>query len=65
MTDLESVLKADPKAWPLEEDNPSIRYFALTDIQGKTENNTEVKKAKDDIMKVSIQLSTGELCGNL
>jgi hypothetical protein len=54
MTDLKSLLKADPTAWLLEKDNPSVRYFTLTDIQGKLENDSEAKKAKDDIMKVGL-----------
>jgi hypothetical protein len=54
MTDLKSVLKADPTSWLLEKDNNSVRYFTLTDIQGKLENNPEAKKAKDDIMKVGL-----------
>ncbi len=54
MTDLISVLKPDPTEWLLEEDNPSVRYFTLTDIQGKLENDSEAKKAKDDIMKVGL-----------
>jgi hypothetical protein len=54
MTDLKSVLKADPTAWLLEKDNPSVRYFTLTDIQGKLENDSEAKKAKDAIMKVGL-----------
>ena len=52
MTDLKSVLKADPTAWLLEEDNPSVRYLTLTDIQGKHDTDSEAKKAKDGIMKV-------------
>jgi len=54
MADLKSVLKADPTAWLLEKDNPSVRYFTLTDIQSKPENDSEAKKAKDDIMKVGL-----------
>ena len=54
MADLESVLKTDPTAWLLEEDNPSVRYFTLTNILGKFENDPEVKEAKDNIMKVGL-----------
>ena len=54
MSDLKSVLKADPTAWLLEKDDPSIRYFTLTDIQGKLETDFEVKKAKDVIMKIGL-----------
>jgi hypothetical protein len=54
MVDLKSVLKADPTAWLLEKDNPSVRYYTLTHIQGKRENDSEVREAKDDIMKVGV-----------
>jgi len=45
MSDLKSVLKADPTDWLLEKDNPSVRYFTLTDILEKSENDPEVKEA--------------------
>lgn len=54
MTDLKSVLKADPTTWLLEKSNPSVRYFTLIGIQGKQGNDSEVKKAKDEIMKVGL-----------
>lgn len=54
MSDLKSVLKADPTAWLLEKNNPSVRYFTLTDIQGKLETNVEAKKIKDEVMKVGL-----------
>ena len=47
-------LKADPTDWLLEEDNPSVRYFTLTDINEKPENDTEVKKARKAIMTSGI-----------
>jgi len=34
----------------LEEDNPSVRYFALTDLVGKSEGDPEVEEAKLAIM---------------
>jgi hypothetical protein len=46
------LLKADPRPWLLEADSPSVRYFALTGLMGKSENHPSVKKAKRDIMKV-------------
>lgn len=45
------VLKADPRPWLLEEDNPSVRYIALTELTGKSLKNPSVKKARRDIMK--------------
>ncbi len=47
-----SVLKADPTDWLLEEDNPSGRFYTLTEISGKPENDVEVKEAKEKIMKI-------------
>lgn len=44
------VLKADPTEWLLEEDNPSVRYFTLTEIQEKPLSNSEVQAAKKAIM---------------
>ena len=36
--------------WLLEEDNPSVRYFTLTEIQEKPQNSPEVGAAKKAIM---------------
>jgi hypothetical protein len=54
MTDLKSVITGDPTAWLLEKNDPSVRYFTLTEIQAKRENDSEVRKAKDEIMKVGL-----------
>jgi hypothetical protein len=35
-----------PIAWLLEEENPSVRYFALRDILDRREDDVELKKAK-------------------
>ena len=45
-----SVLNADPIDWLLENDNPSVRYFTLTDILELPESDLDVSKAKDAIM---------------
>ncbi len=45
------ALKADPRPWLLEEDNPSVRYFALTSLMDKAESHPSVKKAKGEIMR--------------
>lgn len=50
MSDWKSVLKSDPTDWLLQEDNPSVRYFTLTDIMKKPGNDPETAKAKQDIM---------------
>ena len=45
-----STLKADATEWLLEEDNPSIRYFTLTELLDKQQTDPEVRKAKKAIM---------------
>jgi hypothetical protein len=54
MGDWKSVLKADPVDWLLEKDNPSVRYFALTQILDKPQNSTEVQEAKKEIMLAGV-----------
>lgn len=49
-----STLKADPTDWLLEGDNPSVQYFALTEIVGKSENDKEVAEAKKKISENEI-----------
>ena len=51
MDDWKSVLRADPTDWLLEGDDPSVRYFALTDILGRPESAPEVKEVKAQIME--------------
>ncbi len=51
MNGWKQVLKADPIDWLLEEDNPSVRYFALTDILDRSTDDPEVRKAKGSIMQ--------------
>lgn len=46
-----SFLKANPVDWLLEEGDPSVRYFTLTEILEKPESDSQVKAAKDAIMK--------------
>jgi hypothetical protein len=47
-----SVLNSDPIDWLLEEDNPSIRYFALTELLDKPFSDNDVKATKDNIMRI-------------
>jgi hypothetical protein len=54
MSDWKSLLKADPIDWLLEKDNPSVRYFTLTDILEKSENDFDVRKTKEEIMEIGV-----------
>jgi hypothetical protein len=47
-----ALLKADPMDWLLEEDNPSVRYSALVDLEGLSQSEAAVRRAKAAIMKV-------------
>jgi hypothetical protein len=47
-----SVLKNDPTDWLLETDNPSVRYFSLTDLLDKPETGPKVTAAKNEIMHI-------------
>lgn len=49
-----SLLHADPTAWLLENDNPSVRYFTLRDLLGKPETHPDVKNAHQQIMQIGI-----------
>ena len=52
MTSWKDTLNGDPVPWLLENDRtrPAIRYYALHDILGRDENDSEVKAAKAAIM---------------
>jgi hypothetical protein len=50
MSNWQDYLKADPLPWLLEEDNPSVRYFTLTDILDRPADDAEVIAAQKDIM---------------
>jgi hypothetical protein len=54
MDNWKSTLNADPIPWLLEDNNPSVRYFTLIDILEKAENDPEVKKAREEIMKKGV-----------
>jgi hypothetical protein len=49
-----SKLKADATDWLLEADNPSVRYFTLTQLLNKPQTDGEVQEAKAAIMKVGV-----------
>ncbi len=46
MSDWKSVLKADPIPWLLEPENPSVRYFTLTDLLERPKDDPQVVTAK-------------------
>jgi len=46
MIDWSEILKESPIDWLLEEANPSVRYFTLRDILGKSESDPQVAAAK-------------------
>ena len=52
--DWKSLLKADPTDWLLEKDNPSVRYFILSQILDKPQNSSEVQEAKKEIMTAGV-----------
>ena len=52
MGDWSSVLKADSTEWLLGTDNPSVRYFTLTELLERPETETEVFSAKSEIMRI-------------
>jgi hypothetical protein len=54
MSDWQRFLKADPTDWLLEPDNPSVRYFTLTDLLDRPESNPSVRKARGEIMTSGI-----------
>jgi hypothetical protein len=54
MGDWKLIVKADPTAWLLEEDNPSVRYFTLIEILDKSITDSEVKKTKNAIMNIGV-----------
>ena len=43
-------MKADALSWLLEPSNPPVRYFALTDVLGKSPDDEEVKLAREGIL---------------
>jgi hypothetical protein len=47
-------LRADPTAWLLGENNPSVRYLTLTNLLEKKETHPDVKRARADIMRTGI-----------
>lgn len=54
MNDWKSLLKKDNTNWLLEDDNPSVKYYALVDLLGRPVDDVEVKKAKQQIMETGV-----------
>lgn len=54
MADWRSWLRADPTAWLLEDDNPSVRYLTLVDILDKSHADLEVAEARAAIMTAGV-----------
>ncbi len=46
MAEWKDVLQADPTSWLLEPDNPSVRYWTLTDILDRPADDSEVQDTK-------------------
>jgi len=53
MSDWKSRLKADPAEWLLEPENPSVRYWTLTDILNQPADDPDVQDAKAVIAQQS------------
>jgi hypothetical protein len=51
MSNWTSLLRSDPLPWLLEEDNPSVRYFALKDILGFPSRDKRVISARKAIIE--------------
>ena len=54
MNNWKSVLKEDSTDWLLEAENPSVRYFALSQLLDKPQNDVEVAAAKKAIMRAGV-----------
>jgi hypothetical protein len=54
MNGWDSLLKVNPTDWLLEENNPSVRYFTLTNIVDKPADSREAMDARREIMKTGV-----------
>ena len=54
MVGWKSKLNADAMDWLLEEGNPSVRYFTLTELLDKPQTDEQTQKAKAAIMEVGV-----------
>ena len=51
---IEEITNSQTLDWLLERENPSVRYFALTELFNRDLNDIEVVETKKDIMNVGI-----------
>ena len=51
MKKFDEFISDDIINWLLEDDNPSVKYYTLVDLLGKTFDDEEVTTAKEQIMK--------------
>jgi len=51
MKRFEEFISDDTINWLLEDDNPSVKYYTLVDLLGKSIDNKDVTTAKEQIMK--------------
>jgi hypothetical protein len=49
MPEWKSLLRDDPTAWLLEEDDPSVRYFTLVSLLDRREDDPDVRAAREAI----------------
>jgi hypothetical protein len=54
MTNWELFLKKDVINWLLEKENPSVRFYTLTELLEKKLDGPEVNEAKEQIMKIGV-----------
>lgn len=54
LADWKTQLKADATDWLLEENNPSVRYLALTELFDKPQTDSEVAETKKAIMTTGV-----------
>ena len=54
MNHWKSRLKDDPTHWLLEEENPSVRYFALKQLLDKPDSDPLVEEARQQIMQTGL-----------
>jgi hypothetical protein len=43
-------IEMDPKTWLLEDDNPSVRFWALQDLEGRSLSDAEVVESQEALM---------------
>lgn len=51
MSEWKRLLKADPTDWLLENDNPSVRYYVLTDLLDVPQSDARVAQARLEVMR--------------